>query len=59
MGAWDLCSKRSRNTGASVPQGSTGREVTQQGAPMITIELSNVKFNDGGDDENYEAMEIR
>ena len=59
MGAWDLCSGQSQNTGASVPQGSTGREVIRQGAPMITIELSNVKFNDGGDDENYEAMEIR
>ena len=59
MGAWDLCSEQSQNTGASVPQGSTGREVIRQGAPMITIELSNVKFNDGGDDENYEAMEIR
>ena len=43
MGAWDLCSGQSQNTGASVPQGSTGREVTRQGAPMIAIELSNIR----------------
>ena len=59
MGAWELCRGQSQNTGESVPQGSTGREVIQQGAPRIAIELSNIrrwKVDDEMDVMSYEWL---